>query len=322
MHDPLLVPLDGSAFAEQALPLAVSIARTTGASIHLVRVRPALPIDNLHADAEVYLHRIAGVVAPQVGGRVEVHVLVDEVGPLEYPPPATMAVADVLSQYVREHGVGLVVMATHGYGGVRRAWLGSVADSLLRLAPKPVLLVRPRDTTFSIAAAADRGIHHVLIPLDGSEGAERAIPFATAVGRPFDARYTLLRVVSPLAWGVVPHYYDPMAIQPSPLSRAAAADAIERVARRMRTEGLHVDAHVVDAMSPGPAISDFAATHGVDAIVIGTQGAGRVRRLLLGSVTDKVVRGSDTPVLVCNVSRMEQPDEPEASATSTALVHM
>jgi nucleotide-binding universal stress UspA family protein len=320
MRSALLVPLDGSPFAEQALPFAISLARVRHARLHLVRVRSALPVYVDHAEAERYLAQISGVLEPQLPGRIETHLLTDEHGPLDYPPPASTAVAELIAAYTAQHDIHTVVMATHGHGGVRRAWLGSVADALIRLAPRPIFLVRPRDVTFSVAALADRGLHHILIPLDGSEFAEQAIAFALELGSPYSAHYTLLRVISPLSWAIVPQYYEPQATQRSPLSRSAVADSLERLAQRLRDQGVDVQTRIIDAISPGPAIVDSAAELGVDAIVIGTHGAGRIRRMLLGSVTDKVVRGSAVPVLVCNVRRMELRTDVAAATAAGAVL--
>ncbi|CAN5860150.1 universal stress protein [soil metagenome] len=298
MHKVVMVPLDGSRFAEQAMPLALSMARRARASLRLVRVQPTFPLDSADGEAHRYLDRIARQLETQVVEGIEQHVLMDESGPLEYSPPVSMGVADLLSRYARSEQITFVVMASHGHGGFRRAWLGSVADALIRVLPCPLLLVRPADEAFSTALTADRWARHILIPLDGSETAEAVIPCALDFGRPFEARYTLLRVVTPLSRSVVP--YASGGAPPSRLSRAAAVAYLYDVAGRMRESGVVMATQLIDGTSPARTIVEFADSHGVDVIAMGTEGAGRARRLLLGSVTDKVVRSSNSPVLVCN----------------------
>jgi nucleotide-binding universal stress UspA family protein len=139
--------------------------------------------------------------------------------------------------------------------------------------------------------------------VDGSETAEQVIPYALRIGTPFGARYTVLRVMAPLAWG---SYEAAAPLLPAPLSRQMAVDYVERLATGLREQGAAVIARVIEASSPGPAIVEYAYTHAADAIAVTTEGAGRVRRLLLGSVMDKIVRSSDVPVLVCNIRRLEQ----------------
>jgi nucleotide-binding universal stress UspA family protein len=318
LHKALLVPLDGSPFAEQALPLAISIAAAARIPVHLLRVRTTLSLKNCQAAAEQYLESVAAAVQPQLSAPVLTHVLTDDCGPLETPPPGATAVPDVVALFAAEHAVSTIVLATHGYGGVRRAWLGSVADSLVRLAPRPVLVVRP--PAGARRAAADRGIRHVLIAVDGSAASAQAVPYAVQAGSLFDARYTLLRAVSPLAWEIVPQRHDDVGEYPSPLSRRAVHNSLEALACRLRERGLEVDVQVEEAVSPAAAILGFAAKREVDLVVMGTQGAGRMRRVLLGSVTDQVVRGSEAPVLVCNVRRIGPAAEPDAAAGSEAAL--
>jgi nucleotide-binding universal stress UspA family protein len=305
MRYPVMVPLDGSPFAEQALPWALAVARRMGAPLQLTHVRPSWPLDAEGHEGTTYLHRMQAQLLAEAPAGVDICELNDDYAPLDYPPPAPDAVAGLLGRYAASAHAALIVMATHGHGGVRRAWLGSVADSLVRRAPCPVLLVRPTDEAFTSAAAADRGLGHLLVPVDGTEASRRALWHALELGSLFDARYTLLRVMSPLAWEVSPHSYDPYPVALSPMSGQAAAADLDAMAAPLRERGLRVSTAVIDATAPGPAILEYAAAHGVDAIVIATGGSGPVRRLLLGSVSDKVVRGSTAPVLICNTRRIE-----------------
>ena len=316
----VMVPLDGSPFGEQALPLALTIARPMGAHLHVVRVRASLPL-SVDEDSEAYVRTTAAEIESQLPAKVTPWVLTDELGALQYPPPAPDTVAKTLATHAREHA-DLIVMSTHGRGGVKRAWLGSVADALLRIAPRPVLLVRPADVTFSLAADADRGITHILIPLDGSETAERAIPVARELGEPLGARVTLLRVTSPLALQLSSDPADGYPLgDPTSMGRRAAVHYLNGVAAPLRRAGLDVDVRVVEQLSPAPAIVDFAKTHAVDLVVLTTTGGGSIRRVLLGSVADHVIRKGETPVLVCNTRHAESSavDASPAAATGTEL---
>jgi nucleotide-binding universal stress UspA family protein len=126
------------------------------------------------------------------------------------------------------------------------------------------------------------------------------------MGAVFGARFTLLRVVSPFTFQVSADL-EPSAPL-SPLNREAAVQYLNSAASRLRETQTSVTAHVIEAGSPAPAIMDYAETHGADLIVLSSSGAGGVKRLLLGSVADSIVRGTDVPVVVCNARHATEPD--------------
>ncbi|HEX6307076.1 MAG TPA: universal stress protein [Longimicrobiales bacterium] len=301
----VLVPLDGSPFAEQALPLALTVARRASARLHLVSVRVSLQLDALAPTLEDYLNALADRLEPQLPGRITRSVLTNERTPIEYPL-ARSTVAEVVARNVADVGVDLVIMTTHGRSGIPRAWLGSVADSLVRSVPRPILMIRPQDERFSTAHDADHGLRHILIPLDGSARAERVFEYAQQLGEAFEARYTLLRVLSPLLLTPTTEWNGSFPAVGVPLQHPqVATEYMDEVVERMRAVGMEVRAHLIESLAPGAAIVEFARTHGADLIAMSTGAAAGVRRLLLGSVADRVVRSSAVPVLVCNARTTE-----------------
>lgn len=285
----VLVPLDGAAFAEAALPLAAHVARRHGATLRLVVVHdPPLPGSDavaalavaLQGTARDYLHAVASRLDPA-------GTLVHEVDVLQGPVGATLAAASSQAD--------LVVMATHGRGGLSRAWLGSVADYVLRHAAAPVLLVRPTEVpaTFGVVR-----LSRVLVPLDASGASEAALAAATAVvGTP--AEVTLLQVIEPVLGLSEPAVPYPVPMDPTLLAdvRAGVEARLARVAASLRAQGHGVVTKVVTGAGPAGAILEEATTGRHDLVAMTTQGQGGVGRLLLGSVADKVIRGADVPVL-------------------------
>jgi nucleotide-binding universal stress UspA family protein len=85
-----------------------------------------------------------------------------------------------------------------------------------------------------------------------------------------------------------------------------ARSYLERVAARMRTQGMRVATQMISARGVGEQILDLARATGADLIVVGTHGARGVERMLLGSVADKVIRGATQPVLVVPTRREEE----------------
>lgn len=286
----ILVPLDGSVFSEYALPLALALVRRSGAQLHLAHV---LPLRGAVGSGMVgratatgraaYLEQLAQQVAQQAGRAPITSVLS---GP----------VVETLLDYARAARCDLMVLTTHGRGALSRLWLGSVADAMVRRSPAPVLLVRPTDS-LARPAAAEHPFRRVLIPLDGSPLAEAIIEYSIRIGQIMDAEYTLLRVVDPAVLGVPmadEDAIDPAALQPL---QYRAQTYLDRQCDELRARGLRVDA-IVTVGVPATAILGYARAHSMDLIAMATHGRGGFSRLLLGSVADKVLRGSSTPLLL------------------------
>lgn len=296
MYRTILVPLDGSPFSERALPLALRVARHTGAAVDLAHVHD--PSVFPHHDAEgkqvmhAALHRLRGRIAARAGLRVTAHFLEGEIVP-------------ALRDRIDEGGVDLVVMATHGRGGMSRAWLGSVADALVRELRVPLLLTRPRAPRRRAAAAPPS--RRTLVPLDGSPEAEGVLAHAFALGAANQSEVLLLRIVTPLpiALDLYPDGAMPLGDGASPIGGAdierqarEAERYLHSVAERVRRPGVPVNTHVLVNGQPARAILDFAHECDADLIALTTHGHGAFARLLLGSVADKVLRGATVPVLM------------------------
>jgi nucleotide-binding universal stress UspA family protein len=171
-----------------------------------------------------------------------------------------------------------------------RFWLGSVTDALVRQVNAPLLLLRP-DTPPPV-------VRQILIPLDGSALAERAIEPALALGATLQAEYTLLRIVEPITDAQsAPVLYDLDAARSQP-HLAEAHAYLDDLARRLRAAGATVHGLLSVAWKPASAIIEAARERQADLIAMATHGRSGLKRLLLGSVADKVLRGSELPLLL------------------------
>lgn len=290
----LLVPLDGSALAEQALVPAAQLAKSAGASLHLAMVEPPVSVmamaqersgdvaptsaDELRLGYRQYLVTMAEAVCTTHGVRTGWALLAG------WPPRS-------LAAFVREHHIDLVVMTTHGRGGVSRFWLGSVADELLRSVTSPVLLFRPGN-------APPSHFERILIAVDGSAASEEALEPGAAAGLLREgSRITLAQVVEPPS-GMLSRTLLLPTFDRTAMEREAATARLAQLAKQLREGGLAADVKVVIGAGVAAQILELARAEGSDLIVVGTHGAGGVERLLLGSVADKVVRGATQPVLV------------------------
>jgi nucleotide-binding universal stress UspA family protein len=306
MYRSLLVPLDGSAAAEHALPIALSLARRFAAALKIIHVHvptwgvygeggvydPLLDRE-IREGMQAYLDRIVQRISTSTDISLSSAVLEG-------------LVPGAIQRHATESGVDLVVMTTQGRSPAARFWLGSVADRLVRQSAIPILLVRPREEEVDLTRETKFG--HVLVPLDGSPLAEQILDPAIAIAAVTSAKITLL---------VVAHQFTPdddapdsgrgSGIRPELLKQLQEADRQERASaekylnelvERLKTRSLRVETRVVSHVQPATAILNEASDQGIDLIALATHGRGGLRRVLLGSVADKVLRGATTPVLV------------------------
>jgi nucleotide-binding universal stress UspA family protein len=298
----ILVPLDGSEFTEHALPTALTLARRPGASLHLVRVyvplagvygEHALPYDEaldreLMKRAQDYLDGVVARLSTVAGVQARAVLLEG-------------SIAHTISAHAAAVGADLFVMTTQGRGPLARFWLGSVSDELVRQADIPVLLVRPQAAAPDLSRPPDFGC--VLIPLDGSRLAEQVLEPVLALDAGTQRQYTLLRVVMPMAqlnYGSTVAAYKALE-QLQELDQAESTRAreyLEQLAARFRARSFTVNTRVIVNDRPATAILDDAAAHRADLIALATHSQGGLKRLMLGSVADKVLRGAEAAVLV------------------------
>lgn len=291
MFRTILVPLDGSPFAEQALPWALSLARRAGAALDLVRghvlyalAQPAAawaPFDPVaEADAKQAERAYLDEIARRLTGAAPVEVRKSLVDGYE---------TEGILKRAQDGRADLVVMATHGRGPVGRFFLGSVADVLVRETSVPVLLVRPNGDAANLLPGP--AVSNVLVPLDGSRLAEQALGPAAELARLLLAPCTLLRVLEPfgLAAGPAP---------PEEVRCAAAGAYLETVADRLRGHGLPVQTQVAADGHPARAILSEARARQGTVIALATHGRSGISRVVLGSVADQMLRAAPGPVLV------------------------
>jgi len=290
----ILVPVDGSAFAESAFPLALELARKAGAEVRLAMVNeplnlpPGVWAETFLANHARYLDELAESVSDRAGEGVRVTSTLLE----------GSEVAGALCAEARSSHADLVLLSTHGHGGLTRFWLGSVADAVLRESPAPVLLVRPKEEEDGSVVASSE-ITHIVVPLDGSPFAEAAIGPALEMARLFDASVTLLRAVSyPV---LISSYLPDTAEQNQAFIRQAedeARDYLDLVRARYAETAVPLELEVLVSARPAIGVLDYVAESGSDLVAMASHARHGVARAVIGSIADKVIRGSRTPVLV------------------------
>jgi nucleotide-binding universal stress UspA family protein len=302
MYSKVLVPLDGSKTAENVLPYARCFARSLQMPVELMAVVDAIEMDHHVSVAESsdaliddetrrcgnYLQQVAKNF-PVSGARCTV-----EKG----------KAADVIIESAAAEKETLIAMATHGRSGLNRWLMGSVAEKVLRGSSNPLLLVRATEQTPPWEMAA---LKRVIVPLDGSESSERVLPYVEALAKHLNLDVTLLDVygVPFAAGGNGEGFYN--SGQMDALIAGLRAETVTYLAvktEELKRKGFNKisfkakEGHVADG------IIAMARETPDTLIAMCSHGRAGVKRWVLGSVTETVVRHSDNPVLVVRAGRL------------------
>jgi nucleotide-binding universal stress UspA family protein len=285
MFSTILLPLDGSPLAEQAVPHAEWLAQRLAARVVLTRVLPIVTstgqIDDLAVatSARAYLDQIAA--------RLSEHS-VDCQSVLPAGHPAT----EILDQ-ARTSSADLIVMATHGRSGPSRWLYGSVADAVLRECPIPVLLVPPHVVA---PAPIDQSLRF-LVPLDGSAIGETALKPASELAHRLSAELVLIQVVPwpPISYG---DGSELMYIDPEPML-GVARDYLAQIAARLQPTLERPVRVRAELGRPTPAIiAEIADREHANLIAMSTHGRSGLARLVLGSVASGTLQRANVPLLL------------------------
>jgi len=314
----ILVALDGSSFAEATLPVALGLAKQLGAQIELVTVHEPMPGRHNISGSSTHEHVLERelIAARHEAAVRALDAVRDRIMQRADAPVVTTTVlagvpAERLLKHATERGASLLIVATHGLGGLSRQWMGSVTDALVRHATIPIVTVRP-DASYESRtpdARAEWTLRRLLVTLDGSKAAERILePLQALV--PTTVAYQLLRVISPqnqLLRALTPtseHERD-LAEQ-----RQAATDYLDEIKARLQAAGVSATQRIMTDSVVAHAIADCAHEPDIDLVAIATHGRGAIGRLALGSVADKVLRSTDKPVMLFRVTTDDAGTEP------------
>jgi nucleotide-binding universal stress UspA family protein len=295
MYTRILVPLDGSATAEAVLPYAEAFAAGFKTAVDLLSVID-IPAMAAHSAAE-RVHHLDAVIAAeekQSAGYLERAAKAFARFPTQCRVVRGSPAETILEAASQDRNM-LIAMATHGRSGAQRWLLGSVAEKVLRGTTNPLFLVRAA----AAKTAPQRIINSIVVPLDGSPLAEQILPTVSWWARALDLEVTLIRAFEFPAsayLGSADYLPDYDALREE--TRKAAAAYLKQKAESLVAEGVRT---VSILTMEGPAaeeIISYAQTAPRAVIAMSTHGRSGVRRWILGSVTEKVARHGDDPVLV------------------------
>jgi nucleotide-binding universal stress UspA family protein len=292
----ILVPHDGSALAERALPFATSLARAADARLWLVHARAsAVPLlDPEHGlDPSAMIEGVAAHLRER-GLKATARTMHGDA-------------ASVILDASVDMPADLIVMSTHGRGGIGRWLYGSVADQVLVRATVPVLLV---PAACDHPWPDDRRLK-ILVPLDGSDLSEAAVGPARVLGRAIGADLLLLRVAeqgADVVWGINRAVVPTLHVTPEELGEVR--QYLDGIAAPPGALAGSTDV-LVESGDPSSVIPRIARQEGIDLIAMATHGRTGLARLTMGSVATVTVQRAHIPVLLVRPPGLERPmDDP------------
>ena len=297
MYTRILIPLDGSKTAENVLPYARFLAGAFKVPVELMAVidiaemaahlsaEKAPHLDTMVEDgvrsSQEYLKRVA---ASFPGVKVNCTV---EKG----------KAADAIVEKGEADKGALITMATHGRSGVNRWLLGSVAEKVLRSTTNPLLLVRAREQAKSEGEASFKSI---ILPLDGSEMAERALPAVAALAKQLGLGIVLFRAYH-IPYSVYGDGDGYSAVNIESLIaevRDEARSYLDTKTAELKKQGLEKVTCIAKEGFSGDEIIKVGRETPGSLVAMCSHGRSGVKRWVLGSVTETVVRHSEGPVLI------------------------
>lgn len=291
-----LVPLDGSRLAESVLPIVQQMASRFHAHLTLLHIVEQHPPATIHgerhltgvAQAKMYLEEIATSLRSS-------NILVD----IHVHEEKENNVAHSIVQHFQELSADLVIMCTHGHGGLREIIFGSKAQQALQQGTQSILLLFPREDD----SVSPFKLQRVLVPLDGTYAHdEPALPIAIMIAHTFDAELRLVLVIPTMTTLSGDKAVSGLLLPSTTraildLSQQEAEEYLEQAVARCNVEGVKAHAEVLRG-DIVPEVLGLAERLNVDLIVLASHGRTGLDALFTGSIASRIIGRKIRPLLL------------------------
>jgi nucleotide-binding universal stress UspA family protein len=287
----ILVPLDGSELSEMAILYAqeLAIKNRSQITLFLVCSREEEKRRNVfEAFLQSTAERLVKTVQEKTSNKIN----------LEVDTVITIGSAALeIENYAINNGIGLIVITSHGRSGLLPWAMGSTASRVAQDLRVPVLLVRSGDK--SKTTQEDSLFSKILVPLDGSEAGESAVPYVLELASQIEMQVLLLQVLSPEPQvhtiGGLDHISLPQGVLE--MMRSESEQYLQSVQNKFQKTNATVKFEV---RSGNPAFEIIKMTNENDGwlLAMSSHGHSGVEKWMLGSVTDKIIHGAKSPVLL------------------------
>jgi nucleotide-binding universal stress UspA family protein len=308
MFSNILVPMDGSDIAECVLPYVERLA-TGSKPAKVTFIYVVQPLDVPMTDIE-FRARIESQARTAAEGYLN-----DLIARLDYKYNAKGDVvlgkpAESIFDYSSQNKMGLIIMATHGLSGISRWVHGSVADKVLHEAEVPVWLIRANAPQKRINGRKKKIT--MLVPLDGSELAEKALPPVKSLAGQFNIPVVEITLARVCEMFMPPYHYPPQGSlsweEYMKYEKKRCKDIchtyLSGIAEDLREEGFTIHVKVLDG-NPAEALIEYDNKSNFDLIVMSTHGRTGISKWAMGSIADKVLKGANSPVFLLRSKRRD-----------------
>jgi nucleotide-binding universal stress UspA family protein len=309
MYKKMLVPLDGSQLAENVLPYAKKLAGRLDLEVIILHV--CTPEERaFNAKHRDYIDQIAETMASQAIEVQQETALQKEAKRIKAKGELTIGYpAEEILRYADKHKVDFILIATHGYSGIKQWTISSVVDKVLRASKVPVLLVR---TEIPYEIAYNKWPPKMLlVPLDGSELAESVFPHVETLAKqrgvePMDVVLLMVyerpSIPSYLSEASQLYGWDELINQMTSSLKKANEQYLAGIEKRLRETGLKVTSRLLTG-NPAHEIIEFTRQNPFSLVVIATHGRSGYVCCDYGDVTNKILHEGTSPIFLVRTAK-------------------
>jgi nucleotide-binding universal stress UspA family protein len=285
MFEKILVPLDSSSMAEQALPYVVELARSFHSAVDIVYVCEAHRVEGSSV-CQAYLDDVAAKIISELSGqdeKIKTNLVMGSPG-------------QKILDYAQAEKIDLIIMSSHGHSGVTLWPMGGTAEKVLRKTGKPLIIVKVKEAQ-GPAPQVDL-FKRILVPLDGSELGSTVVPYVDAIAGKFESEVILFHVVETDKHLHTLGRIDSVPIREEEMDslRKRSNDYLNREKDKFSNSKATVSS-VVKEGNVAEEIIRYGDENNCSLIAISSHGHSGFEAWIIGSVTNKVLHASHKSLL-------------------------
>ena len=292
MFDPILVPLDGSLFAECVLPQVVAIGQAFNSKISLLHV-----LDKNKAGASAQLFDLVNWQINKTGAKLYLDRISGQLEKSQLQAEAVILegrVTESINEFAQSQGMKLVILSGLGHNGLRKSGVSSVTHDIILNAPTSILIVRA-------SRLEENPFMKILVPLDGSWRAENVLPIVALLARFHKSQIQIIHVVKPpeMARHMPPSQEDiDLSNRIVARNREEALQYLDQVRMLSPLAGIEVKTHLVVSDNANVAIHELVDRENIDLVALSAHGYSGNKQWPYGSMVNNFILYGNVPLLI------------------------